>query len=257
MKIQLSRIIFVRVEKFVDVDTVEELITATEEFDDLPDDLHVTTPYFDDDVYLTVEGTVPNVDEYSPLCSFISDNYSDDEWFDSVDEYIDYVNTHVEHPLHGTDNEESYEDSESGALKFDLQRFADEDDNDGDPIKEELIDAVNFGDYFDEDEPLDYTASLYDISDRLATWIIKATNHHACCSKGGLQDAVLLYYGYVFDLDEEAIDVIRKNVDDLYEIALDAIVGCNRHYTECDVAEMAREIVNDIHEYGEDANDAE
>ena len=136
MKIQLSRMIFVRVEKFVDVDTVEELITATEEFDTLTSDLHVTTPYFDDDIYLTVEGTVSDNDEYSPLYSFISDDYSDDEWFDSVDEYIDYVNTHVEHPLHGTDDEESDEDSESGALKFDLQLFADE----GDDKSEELDD---------------------------------------------------------------------------------------------------------------------
>lgn len=103
MKIQLSRIVFVRVEKFVDVDSVEELINATEQFDTLTDDLHVTTPYFDDDIYLTVEGAVPDNDEYSPLYSFISDNYSDDEWFDSVDEYVDYVNAHKEHPLHGTD----------------------------------------------------------------------------------------------------------------------------------------------------------
>ncbi|MBR1581187.1 MAG: hypothetical protein IJ668_11960 [Selenomonadaceae bacterium] len=123
MQIQLSRMIFVRVDKLFDVDTVEELITATEKFDELTDDLHVTTPYFDDDVYLTVEGTVPDVDEYSPLCSFISDNYSDDEWFHSVDEYIDYVNTQVEHPLHGTSDEDS-----AGDLTFDLQRFADDED---------------------------------------------------------------------------------------------------------------------------------
>ena len=136
------------------------------------------------------------------------------EYVISPDEYIDYVNAHKEHPLHVTDPDV-------------------DDETDDWSLKDELIANIRMAFEDVDDEQIGYDADINEIKEKLINWIIRATNSHPSMSLDGLWDAVKLYYQIRHDIDED----VAKALD--YDLAMDAIVGCNHWYSEADVVEMA------------------